>query len=136
MSRPKYAITAADVAHASDYLRPLLQTCSFELRTDVSYRVAERDFNAAIELRGKEERAIELNAWCEKYLTSSTWAKLKLSIRKRRERKTRRGETTTITITTQAGELLRKVSERDNVTYSETLEFYLAKALQGKARNS
>jgi macrodomain Ter protein organizer (MatP/YcbG family) len=88
VSRPKYAIAEADVVHASEYLRPLLLMRSLELRQNVSYKVAERDFHAAVVSPSKEERAKALNAWCEKYLKAPIWAKLKLAIRKRRERKT------------------------------------------------
>ena len=77
MSRPKYAIAEADVVHASEYLRPLLLMRSLELRQNVSYKVAERDFHAAVVSPSKEERAKALNAWCEKYLKAPIWAKLK-----------------------------------------------------------
>ena len=39
-----------------------------------------------------------------------------------------------VTITDKAFALLQKVSTRDNVTYSDTLEFYLGKAFLAKSR--
>ena len=126
MSRPKYTITALDVVHAGEYLRPLLLMRSFELRQNVSYKIAERDFDMAMALPAKEERAGELNAWCEKYLKTPMWAKLKLAIRKRRERKSSLDKT--ITISAKAFELVRKLSKRDAVTYSEAIEKYLGRA--------
>lgn len=134
MPRPRYSITTSDVNHAAAYLKPLLQTRDFELRGDASYRAAEHQFEEAVGVREKAERAKQLNAWCEKYLFGKTWAKLKLSIRKRRERKLRIGKTKSVTISAMAFELLQKISTRDHVTYSEALEFYLGKALLGKAR--
>ncbi len=129
MSRLKYAIAEADVVHASEYLRPLLLMRSFELRQNVSYKVAERDFHAAVVSPSKEERAKELNAWCEKYLKAPIWAKLKLAIRKRRERKTS-SDITSISVSKKAFDLVRKLAKRDEVTYSEAIEKYLGKAWQ------
>jgi len=134
MARPKYSITAADVVHAASYLKPRLQTFAMHLLDDAPYRTAEKAFTEAIEVKAKEERATRLNAWCEKYLPTKEWVKLKTAIRKRRERKTRLGELKSISITDKAFGLLQKLSERDNVTYSDTLEHYLEKAVRGKAR--
>ena len=127
MPRPKYSITAEDVVHATEYLRTRLQVSAFDLG-DVSHRTAKNEFDDAVALRTKEEKAKGLHAWCEKYFGDKEWTKLKTSIRKRRERKVRRGEVESVTISKKAFELLQKLAKRDNVTYSETLEKYLGKA--------
>ena len=137
MSRPKYRITSADVDHAAQYLGPLLTGNFIELRSDDSYRVAEREFLAIKEIRSKEERGERLNAWCEKHLKAKTWAKLKPAVRKRRERKQRiKSGTTllTVSMSQKAFRLLSQLSKRDNATHSETIEFYLGKAVREKAR--
>lgn len=127
MPRPKYSITAEDVFHATEYLRTRLQVSAFDLG-DTSHRKAKNEFDEAIATGTKVEKAEGLNAWCVKYLGVDEWTKLKTSIRKRRERKVRRGEVESVTISKKAFELLQKLSKRDNVTYSETLEKYLGKA--------
>ncbi len=132
MVRPKYTITTSDVTHAKFYLstRLLMQ----ELTEKASVEVAKEEFREAVDTKDKDKRATRLNAWCEKYLDSGEWAKLKLAIRKRRERLGRHAELKTVTISSKAFELLAKISERDAVTYSDTLEHYLLAAFKGKAR--
>ncbi len=127
MPRSKYKITSDDVIHAIEYVRSRLQLFALDLG-DASSKTATKEFGDAVEVRSKEERAIRLNAWCEKYLSTKDWTKLKTSIRKRRERKSRKGEIESVTISTKAYTILRKLSMRDNVTYSEILERYLGKA--------
>lgn len=127
MPRPKYTITSDDVVHATAYLKTRLQIFAVDLGV-VSNRTANNEFNAAVETRSKEDRAVGLQAWCEKYLSDREWTKLKTSIRKRRERKSRKGEVETVTISKKAFDLLQKLSLRDNVTYAVTLEKYLGKA--------
>ena len=94
MPRPKYAITSDDVVHAIAYLRTRLQLFAIDLGV-ASNRTANNEFNAAIEAKSKEERARGIQAWCEEYLSVSEWTKLKASIRKRRERKARKGDAMT-----------------------------------------
>lgn len=127
MPRPKYTITSDDAVHAIAYLRTRLQLFAIDLGA-ASNRTANNEFNAAIEAKSKEERAKGIQAWCEKYLSDSEWMKLKTSIRKRRERKSRKGEVESVTISKKAFELLQKLSKHDNVTYSDTLEKHLGKA--------
>ncbi len=127
MPRSKYKIIAEDVIHATEYITSRLQLLALDLG-DASSRTAKKAFDEAVEDRSKDERAFRLNDWCEKYLSSEEWTKLKTSIRKRRERKTRKGEIESVTISSKAYALLRKLAKRDNVTYSETLEKYLGKA--------
>lgn len=133
MARPRYTITAADVVHAGTYLANRLRNMDVRFDEDVSYKTAERKFTeAAAELR-REKRAVQVNAWCEKYLSSAEWATLKLAIRKRRERRVRT-DLKTVTISARAFELLSKLSARDDVTYSDVLEKYLLKSLKAKRR--
>lgn len=133
MARPRYTITTADVVHASTYLANRLRNQDVRFSDDVTYRTAERAFTEASQESRKEKRAEQVNAWCEKYLSSEEWAKFKLAIRKRRERRVRT-DLKTVTITARAFEFLSKLSERDKVTYSEILEKYLLKALNAKQR--
>lgn len=127
MPRPKYVITSDDVVHAIAYLRTRLQLFAIDLGA-ASNRTANNELNAASQANSKEERAKWIQAWCEKHLSDCDWTKLKTSIRKRRERKSWKGEVESVTISKKAYKLLQKLSLRDNVTYSEALEKYLGKA--------
>ena len=127
MPRSKYKITSGDVIHATDYVKSRLQLFALDLG-DASSRTATKEFGDAVDVRSKEERANRLNDWCEKYLSGTEWTKLKTSIRKRRERKARKGEIESVSISRKAYALLKKLSTRDNVTYSEALEKYLGRA--------
>lgn len=133
MARPRYTVTAADVVHAGTYLANRLRNQDVRFGDDVSYRAAEQEFTEAAAVPRKEKRAVQVNAWCEKYLSSAEWATLKLAIRKRRERRVRT-DLKTVTISARAFDLLSKTSTRDGVTYSEVLEKYLLKALNARRR--
>lgn len=133
MARPRYTITAADVVHAGTYLANRLRNMDVRFDESVSYKMAERAFTEAVAEPRKENRAVQVNTWCEKYLSSAEWATLKLAIRKRRERRVRT-DLKTVTISARAFELLSKLSTRDQGTYSEVLEKHLLKALNAKRR--
>ncbi len=110
-----------------NYLTTQVQTGAIDL-DDASFQTAQRELAKACLPRSKEEKAKLLNDWCEQYLTSKCWQKLKAAIRKRRER--RKGGTRVVTISARALEQLQKLSKRDQLTHSETLEKYLAKAVR------
>ncbi len=133
MARPMYTITASDVTHARAYLEPRIRNFDVGIAENVSHRSAERAFAEAAQEPRKEKRAALLNAWCEKYLSSDEWSKLKLAIRKRRERRIRTDQKT-VTISGRAYSLLAKLALRDEVTYSEALEKHLQRALNAKRR--
>lgn len=133
MARPR-TLTADDVDFAVAVLLPKLQTFDLQLREAFSYKQATNALNEVSLLRPNGDRALALFAWSEKYLEPTEWTKLKAAIRKRRQRKRRLGQTEVVTVSKKSHELLRKISKRDNVTYSETLEYYLALAWKGKAR--
>lgn len=136
MARPKYTITAADVNHAYFYLSTRLTMHRIDFRGEIELldNSPEREFRELREEKRKDNRARGLNAWCEKYLDSTEWTKLKAAIRKRRERLERYSELKTVTISSKAFELLVKLSARDKVTYSDALEHYLLIAWKGQGR--
>lgn len=135
MPRAKYNITTDDFLHANFCLSGRLRNHTIEFDEDVSPLDAEKDYRKAVDhKRPKKQQAELLNAWCEEYLSSVEWTKLKAAIRKRRERYDRFGDLKTVTISTRAHKLLSRVADRDEVTYSEVLEHYLAKALNRRPR--
>ncbi len=136
MPRPKYQITDADFSNAMNYLGKRISAYDIEYFEDAGGN-PEKAYYKALEHRKKQEaQRVALNAWCEKYLPAEEWTKLKAALRKRRERFERYQEQTTITISTKAHELLVKISERDNVTFTETLEHYLSRAWRASSRKT
>ena len=132
MARPKYCITESDQLHAGFYLSGKWSRYDIEFSDDVNVTTAQKKFYAALDQKGKAKRAEAMNAWCEKYLSTAEWRKLKAAIRKRRARYERYGESTTITVSTKVQEYLVKISERDNVTYNDILEHVLSKTWSGR----
>ncbi len=130
MAPRRYTITPADVSYAHAYLTIQLQTYALKLRQYV-YADAAREFEIPRGLT-REARADRLNRWCEQFLSSSDWTRLKSAIRKRRQR--RKGETKVVTISQKAHKILRQLSKRDHATHSATLEHYLGLALRSKPR--
>jgi macrodomain Ter protein organizer (MatP/YcbG family) len=129
MPRAKYRITEEDFVHASFYLGRKLQTHDIEFADDVSPPEAKQDFSQATQHKRKQVRVQETNAWCEKYLNRKEWERLKTAIRKRRERWSRYNDLKSITISARAHQLLSNLAKRDEVTFSEVLEHYLAKGM-------
>ena len=129
MPRTKYVIAEQDLLHAELYLSARIRNYEIDFRDDVNSLNAEGEYREATAGRKKASRAAQLNAWCEKYLTAGDWSRLKSAIRKRRERTEHFDEQKTVTVSAESHRLLSRLAERDDVTYSEVLEHYLAKAL-------
>ena len=136
MPRDNYIITSDDECHATFYLSGQLRNYGFKFRDSASSTQAGSDYRAAAIEKTKSTRAAALNVWCEKYLSTSDWRRLKTAIRKRRERWRRSEETKTVTISAKGHKLLKQVSKRDNVTFSQALEHCLSKALNSARRSA
>ncbi|MEX1026610.1 MAG: hypothetical protein WD049_01190 [Candidatus Paceibacterota bacterium] len=137
MPRAKYRITTEDFSHANFYLSRKLRNYDIDFGEEVSLASATQEYSEATHHKRKEVRVQETNAWCEKYLSGKEWEKLKTAVRKRRERWQRHNDLKTVTISARAHRLLGNLAERDEVTFSEVLEHYLAKAMnssRGRAR--
>ena len=129
MPREQYSITADDEIHATFYLGDRLRNRDLRFQDSDFYSSAESDFRTAVDNKTTQARIAALNSWCKKYLSDADNRKLKVAVRKRRERWRRGDETKTITISAKAHKVLRQISKRDNVTFSQALENYLGKAL-------
>lgn len=134
MSRPKYQVTETDFTHACNYISSKLQNFEFELSEEASTNDAKTAYFDAVQSGSRKARSERLNAWCEKYLSSKEWRRLVAAIRKRRERWNRHDQMKSISISEKAHKLLVKVSERDGVTFSEVLEYALAKTANSSHR--
>ena len=128
MPREKYSITAADEFHATFYLGDKLRRRDLRFPEAVLHSSAESEFRTALDTKDSLVRIAALNSWCERYLSDADRGKLKVAVRKRRERWHRSDETKTITISARAHKVLTQISKRDNVTFSQALEHYLGKA--------
>ncbi len=122
MPRAKYQVTDRDYTHVSAYLSDKLQLQAIDIRGNVSPSEARREFLDVIHAGQRKGRADRLNAWCEQYLPTAEWKKLKTAVRKRRERWDRHDQLKTITISAKAHRLLVKLAGRDGITFSEVLE--------------
>jgi len=116
MSRPRYIITPSDLSAAEKYLhRKLHEETLFD--DDDLYPNAKRAFSRS---RGD---AIKLNRWCETWLNSEQWVKLKASLRAARKRLNDyindNGPPVTITISRDAWKILSALSKRNKLTLSE-----------------
>ena len=129
MPREKYSITADDEIHATFYLGDRLRKRDLKFQDSAFYSSAENDFRTAVDQKTKQARIAALNSWCKKYLSDADSGKLKVAVRKRRQRWRRGDEQKTITISAKAHKVLTQISKRDNVTFSQALENYLGKAL-------
>lgn len=129
MPRKEYSITADDEIHATFYLGDRLRNRDLRFEDSDFYSSAESDFRTAVDKKQAHARIAALNSWCKKYLSDADIGKLKVAIRKRRERWRRVDEQKTITISAKAHKVLTQISKRDNVTFSQALENYLGKGL-------
>jgi len=136
MPREEYSITADDEIHATFYLGDRLRNRDFRFQDSDFYSSAERDFRTAVDKKTVHARIAALNSWCKKYLSDADRSKLKVAVRKRRERWRRGDEQKTITISARAHKVLTQISTRDNVTFSKVLEHYLGKALNSARATS
>ncbi|MBN8600547.1 MAG: hypothetical protein J0M26_05935 [Planctomycetes bacterium] len=134
MARAKYTITDADFSHASSYISDKLQRFEFEFRSNCSSDDARTELFEIVHSSQRQGRAERLNQWGEKYLSSPDWLKLKVGIRKRRERRMRQDAVKTVTISAKAHRLLTKIAKRDGVTFSDVLEHLLARAANSAAK--
>lgn len=131
MPRQNYTITTSDVVHATAYLEH--QVRNFGIEFDEPQK-ARRSFKRTIGKEVRSDRAVALNNWCEKYLTTEDWRKLKASILKRRSRR-RAGDTTKqLTVSRKAHRLLTRLAKRDNVTLSVAIETHVPKLLNRASR--
>ncbi len=130
MPRTRYVITDSDCVHAFLYLSGRLRNYEIDFPDTVDSLLAESDFHDAGRASGIRRRTAGLNAWCEQYLSSPDWQRLKSAIRKRRERAEHFDEQKSITVSARAHNLLSRIAQRDDVTFTEVLEHYLTKALK------
>lgn len=114
MSRPKYKITPTDLPFVHAYLLRALDDSHYITKGNaVTYQF--RQFLNRIDLDDDLEHDAEiLNRWCEKYLTTSQWDRLKVTIRKMRYRQSNKD--VTITLKPEAHIVLQKLIEQGKAT--------------------
>lgn len=107
MSRPKYIVTASDLPFVQSYLLRALEDSHYLSQgNSVAYQF--RQYLNRIDLEDDlEHDAIILNRWCEKYLTTTQWNRLKTTIRKMRYRES--NTDVTITLKPAAHKILQQL---------------------------
>ena len=110
MSRPKYKITASDLPFVHAYLLRALEDSHYIIQgNSVAYQF--RQFLNRIDLDDDLEHDAEiLNRWCEKYLTTHQWNRLKVTIRKMRYRQS--NKVVTITLKPEAHKILQTLIDQ------------------------
>lgn len=84
MSRPKYKITASDLPFAHAYLSRAVEDNAYIVRGNARSHQF-RQYLERIDLEDDPEFDADiLNRWCEQYLTTTQWQRMKVSIRKMR----------------------------------------------------
>jgi macrodomain Ter protein organizer (MatP/YcbG family) len=124
MPKTRYTITKDDWTFAVSYLSRKLQD-GYWLSDDVSTQTkAERAYQKV------KRDPVTLNAWCERWLTSTHWTQLKNAIRASRSRQAdlSRDPHKHVTLSHKAWLMLHELAERDGVTLSEFLETKLEKS--------
>lgn len=129
MSRPKYRITASDLPFAHAYLLRALEDSHYiEKGNSVAYQF--RLFLDRIDLDDDLEHDAEiLNRWCEKYLTTKQWSRLKVTIRKMRYRQS--NTDVTITLKPKAHQKLQEIIDNGHAKSLSDAVLWLSK--QGKS---
>jgi len=126
MPKKKYTIVKSDLLFARRWIDN-----KFNAKDYKSFSVYMRnrqcvDF-ALQEYQEVDFRATtKLNEWCEKFLTSKDWSKLKTSIRAGRNRKDK-GNRKSIDIDFEAWCKLSAISDSESLTISEIINKYLNK---------
>lgn len=126
MPQVQYRITSEDRIHARFYIDDQLKSLMIEFKKDVERSEAIKAWQT---INASKYTADQLQNWCDRFVSKSSWSKLRIAVRKRRQRWNRVDETKTVTISIQAYNLLRRISERDQATFSEVLEKVLARNL-------
>ena len=134
MARAMYTITDSDYTHACAYIEDKLQKQEFAFCHKRSMDTARSELFDIVHSSQRQWRAEQLNEWCEKHLGKADWLKLKVGIRKRRERWARHDELKSVAISAKAHRLLTSISKRDSVTFSEILEHLLLRAANSASR--
>ncbi len=125
MARPRYRITASDLAYAWRWIESKLANPGW-LGETRSLKASE----AFEHLAPHDSEA--LNEWCETWLDSRQWRQMKNAIRAARMRE-RRNDLVNVTLSRYAVSILEFWARRDGCTYSEVIERRLGGKTQAAA---
>ena len=127
MARGKYIISKDDYPFAKRWVQKLITDILRAGRLSVKETIqAENEFDDI----GRSAK--KLNAWCEQYLDSGHWKKMKNSVRAARKRRLDKISTTggkkSLDIDIDAWTKLSTIAEAESLTYSAVLNKYLKKS--------
>lgn len=128
MARPKFVIeTKEDIRNATHWI-------SGQFNNVFKFNFPCEDFEQVDEAKDEfnnlnNNDSSKLNIWCEKWLDSQQWMKLKGSIRAKRLKKKRAfsevEKVITVNLTESSYEIIKRISKRDSVTLSDVIKKYL-----------
>ncbi len=125
MARPKYKISASDLLFVHAYLLRALEDSHYITRgNSVAYQF--RQYLNRIDFDDDLEHEAEiLNRWCEKYLTTQQWDRLKVTVRKERYRQS--NTDVTITLKPNAHKVLQALIQQGNAKSLSDAVLWLSK---------
>ena len=128
MARPKYRIPDSERWVAEQWLRGQLDKIGFPENLGKRPELRKRSKLDVIDEFRAADSGEALTAFCERWLTSAEWDRMKVSIRASRKRKRDKIDNTkpvSLDLSKQAHYVLATIAKRDGVTLSEVIEKYL-----------
>lgn len=126
MGRAKYTITEQDLWDAWSWIRTQTDVFDrgFSSRLDVdAYLEAKKELEPI-----NSDNLEGTNAWCEKWLDSRAWNRLKTTVRAKRMRSTSRRQKKQVTFDYNAWLMLSAIADAENITLSDVVSKHLRKA--------
>lgn len=126
MGRAKYTITEKDLWEAWNWIRTKTQFFDrgFSSRMDFdAYLEAKQELKQI-----KSDNLEDTNAWCEKWLDTRAWNRLKTTVRAKRMRSGSSGKKKQVTFDYNAWLILSAIAEAENITLSDVISKHLRKA--------
>lgn len=134
MPKEILGLSVDDLTHAVGYLQTRIQLGELSYRDKDEARKIEADFYELASARKSQQKATDLTEWCSRNLTRTEWNRLRVAIRKRRERWSKFKDQKTIVVSAKVHKLLSKIALRDNVTFCDVLETVLLRAANSQQR--
>ena len=118
MARPRYQLTDDDVTVAHRWIRDKFRSAGVDWPKEYGSATAYEKFPL------ENPTAKKLQAWCDRWLNAKQWQQLQAAIRS--ARRDRQGNTRSISVSNKAHEILSTIGKREQLTFSEVIEKYLA----------
>ncbi len=128
MAKKKYSITISDMPFAKSWIDHKINDLDWLSYVDDQLVFARREC-ALEEYQSANELSGELNAWCEKWLSSADWAAMKNAIKQARLRSRRKSGKVSgvkrVDLSLMAHKMVSTLAIQSGMTISEYLEMAL-----------